>query len=82
MENSQVDYEKASDELEKQEAPMVSKEYYTVSDIAEMVGLSRQRIHQIIDKGTLKPDIITRFEFIFKKKTLDKFVKDFVRRAW
>ena len=82
MENEPVDLPKASDELEKQEEPMKPKDYYTVSDIAEMVGLSRQRIHQIIDTGRLKPDIITRFEFIFKRKTLDKFVKNFQRRAW
>ena len=80
MENNQVvDKHGLSEELV---GAKPVKEYFTVSDIAEMVGLSRQRIHQIIDKGTLKPDIVTRFEFIFKKKTLDKFVKDFVRRAW
>jgi len=53
---------------------VVDKEYYTVSEIAKMVGLSRQRIHQMIDRGRMVPDIVTPFEFIFKKKTLDKFV--------
>lgn len=64
------------------ETSQIDKEYYTVSDIAEMAGISRQRVHQIIDLNKLKPDIITRYEFIFKAKTLEKFMKNYKRRSW
>jgi DNA-binding XRE family transcriptional regulator len=74
--------EKGSEEVKEAEPLPVSRDYYTVSDIAGMVELSRQRIHQIIDAGKLKPDIITANEFIFKAKTVEKFMARFKRRAW
>jgi len=77
--NEAVDKAEEGSQVEEAKLP-ISRDYYTVSDIADMVGISRQRIHQIIDKGILKPDIVTRFEFIFKKRTLDKFVDGYVKK--
>jgi hypothetical protein len=67
-----------------QETSQVSElqDFYTVTDIARVAGVSRQRIHQLIGVGALKPDITTSLVFIFKRKTVLNWMKGYKRRHW
>ncbi len=68
LENEQVEQE-------------LQQTHFTVTDIAERMGMSRQRVHQIIQQGKLTPDIITANGFIFKRKTVERFAGSYKKRA-
>lgn len=49
------------------------KQYYTIRDLIDMFGLSRQGIISLIDKGELKADKFSS-KYVISKKNLDEYL--------
>lgn len=66
---------------EDEKLSVEDKEFFTVTELAEIIGLSRQRIHQVIHAGILKPDIVTPFCLVFRRSTLQRFIEKRAKKA-
>lgn len=55
----------------------VSKDYYSITELAELSGYSRQRLHQMIAEGKIHPTIKTPLVFLFSKLNVEKILKTY-----
>lgn len=56
---------------------LLTKEYYSSTDIARMLGVCRQRVNQMIHEEKIKPSIKTNNMFLFTKLRAEKILEEF-----
>lgn len=55
------------------------KEYITITELGELVGLSRQRLHQMVGEGKIKPTVKHPLFFLFDRQATAQIIKEFGR---
>ena len=54
---------------------MFNNKFYTVKEIADMLGVTRQRVHQIIEERKIAKYYRTPGKFLIKRKDVQDLIK-------
>jgi predicted site-specific integrase-resolvase len=53
------------------------KKLFSVTEVAKLAGVSRQRIHQAIDEGKIKPTMRHEVMFFFSEEVVKTMLKKY-----